>query len=79
VLLKQYTPYGVQAVGLRQEALRQRFLIATTATEFFSSPQTSVPFRVIRGKNISIRAYPRNPWLKCMYERLVQRPRPTTI
>jgi hypothetical protein len=41
VLLTQRTPHGVLAVGLRAEALRQRFLIATTASKVF--PQTATP------------------------------------
>jgi hypothetical protein len=38
VLRSQHTAKAVLAVGLRQKALRQRFLIATTASKVFSQP-----------------------------------------
>jgi hypothetical protein len=34
----QHTPHGVLAVELRQKALLQRFLIATTAGKVFPQP-----------------------------------------
>jgi hypothetical protein len=58
----QHTAKAVLAVGLRQKALRQRFLIATTASRVFQQPIRvhsclfavkkrieSVIIRVIRG------------------------------
>jgi hypothetical protein len=41
----QHTARAVQAVGLRQKALRQRFLIATTAYSPFRSLLTSKSIR----------------------------------
>jgi len=38
VLRTQHTASAVLAVGLRQEALRPRFLIATTASKVFLQP-----------------------------------------
>jgi hypothetical protein len=57
----QHTAQAVLAVGLRQKALRQRFLIATTASRVFPQP-------------IHIRVYSRssavktgsNPWSKTL-------------
>jgi hypothetical protein len=37
-VLRSTRPQAVLAVGLRQKALRQRFLIATTASKVFSQP-----------------------------------------
>jgi hypothetical protein len=50
VLRAQHTPHGVQAVGLRQKALLQRFLVATTAQQSFSvARQYPRPFAFICG------------------------------
>jgi len=38
VRLAQHTAEAVLAVGLRQKALRPRFLIATTASRVFPQP-----------------------------------------
>jgi hypothetical protein len=38
MLRKQHTAKAVLAVGLRQKALPQRFLIATTASRVFPQP-----------------------------------------
>jgi hypothetical protein len=53
MLRSQHTAKAVLAVGLRQKALLQRFLIATTASRVFPQPARSAIIRAIRGKKLA--------------------------
>src|ERR1035441_2087449 len=59
VLPAQHTALAVLAVGLRQKALPQRFLIATTASKVFLQPShIRLPFVALGAKE---GVHPRNP------------------